>query len=199
MPEFGQVKGRFMTVIVDRSDPDTLPEIVPLTGKVTFLLNAARVVEAEASPDPVVYGSLPIVGVLDTNGYLSTPIQDTLTPNYQGVWVLATDSEDFNPTDMQYTVTYDLTLPGEVGTAVPMPTHALAVPAGEVVDLGLVIPPAEAPAMGTAAAEAAAAIAVAALAEMVQSDTIRHIVVITEEDFGAMTPPRPSDTLYIKI
>jgi len=195
MPGFGKVVGRFLTPVVDTDDPDTYPDLVPLNGRITFLLNVSRVVEATASPDPVVLASTPIVGILDEDGYLCTP-DAVNAPAYQGLWLVATDDDDLNPTDMQYSVTYALTV-GLNGPPAPLPTHNLAVLEGETVDLALVIPPDSAPPMGTAAAEAAAAIAVAALAEMVQSDDIRHIVVITQSAYDAMTPPRPSDILYI--
>jgi hypothetical protein len=160
MTSFGKVTGRLMTVLVDQADPDTMPEIVPLTGKVTFTLNVPRVVEAGATPAPAVYGTLPLVAVLDADGYLSTPTVGTDTANYQGLWVLANDDDDLNPDETMYSVSYDVRLPGEIGTVIPLPTHNIYVPAGETVDLATFIPPSGAPAIGTAQAEALLALAV---------------------------------------
>lgn len=166
MPLFGKVIGQLMLPIVDSVDVDLTPDLVPLSGNISFVMNVAREVEAGASPNPIIYGTAPIVGVLDDEGYLCTPLTDGVTAGARGLYLIATDDTGLNPTATQYTVTYNTKAPG--GAPIAFPNHLMVLPHGTTVDLALIIPPDSAPAIGTAAAEAAAAIAVAAAAGAVK-------------------------------
>lgn len=194
MPDFGKVIGTFKTPIVDNSDPDSVPQIVALSGTISFMLNVARATDTNNISDPMVLVSTPITGVLNTSGELCTPLADG-SAGAEGLWLVATDDAELNPTGLEYTVTYNLQVPGGLLAAVP--SHNIAVPQGSTVDLALVIPPVGAPPIGVAAAEAAAAIAVNALSTMVVSEDIREIVVVAESVWAAMPLPRPSDIMYV--
>lgn len=157
MPAFGQVVGRLVTLVVDTNDPDQNPDLVPLAGKVTFTLNVPRVNELAI---PQVIASTPLVAILDENGYLATPdgsSSDVVL--YQGVNLPANNDPGLNPTDTQYTVSYSLTVKGTT-TQVAIPNHLLVLPAGTTIDLATMIPPASAPPMSIAQAEALLALAV---------------------------------------
>lgn len=179
MPTFGKVVAQFMTAVVDASDPDQFPDLVPLIGSVTFTLNVGRIVETDAEPNPYIIGSTAITGILDSEGYLCTPNpSNPLAAGTRGIYLIATDDASLNPTAFQYAVTYKLTAPDTRPRE--LPTHNIALLAGTTIDLAMVIPPASAPAIGTAAAEAAAAAAAASAAAAVQ-----YVIVATGNE------PRP--------
>jgi hypothetical protein len=159
MPVYGQVIGRFVTAQADSVDVGTDPDFLPLTGSITFTPNVSHIVDDESFPEPLIIVPVPITAVLDASGYLSTPGADGITAAYAGIYLVATNDPDLNPTDFQYIVTYSLKY---AGIALPLPAHNIVLLAGTTVDLALVVPVADAPAMGVAAAEAAAAAAIEA-------------------------------------
>lgn len=131
MPDFGQVIGRFVTLVADTADAGSEPDIVPLTGTISFRLNQAKVVETDASPQPTVIVSTPIEGVLDSAGDLCTP-DSTGAPAYKGIWLLATNDPDIVPASISYTVSYLLF---HLGQPLTIPSHELVIPAGTTVNL----------------------------------------------------------------
>lgn len=168
MPQFGEVIGRYVTAQVDGPDGDQLPELVPLQGTITFTLATTRVVETDV---PQIILSTPITAVLDSSGYLSTPVPGSLTDAaYPGIKLVATDSTDINPTGLQYRVEYKLTYNG---VALTLAGHNMALPAGSVIDLALITPVEGAPVQGVPAAEASAAAAVAA------ANSAARVVIVT--------------------
>lgn len=193
MPTFGKVIGKFVTPVVDSMDPDTYPDLVPLVGTITFLSVADRLIDPSASPDPVVMASTPIVAVLDANGYLSTPGPSN-TIQYKGMWLVASDDPELNPTNNQYVVTYSLSLEGKV---VQLPSHRLFIAGGSTIDLGAVIPPAAVEPIGIAQAEAAAASAAASAAEAVAQLGGLTLQLITQAAYDLLPSPRPNDILYV--
>lgn len=179
MPEFGKVVAQFTTALVDSSDPDLLPDLVGMRGSITFTLNTAKVIDASATPNPVVITPVPIKGVLNVDGYLCTPLADG-SAGAEGIWLMATDDPDLNPTDLQYIVSYALTDPA--GKKVPVPSHTLALPTDTTIDLALIISPAEAPAIGISAALAAAAAAAASSASSVKGLVAGSGIIIDDSD-----------------
>lgn len=186
MPTFGKVIGRFLTPVVDTADADTYPDLVPLVGTITFQSVADRLIDPAATPDATVLASTPIVGVLDSQGYLSTPGAGG-SVQYSGLWLIASDDPNINPTDNQYEVTYSLSLNNKV---VPLPSHRIFVVGGSTINLGSIIPPAAAEPVGAAQAEAM----LAAITSQLGGLTFQ---VITQAAYNALPTPRPSDTLYI--
>lgn len=167
MVAFAKVVGRFMTWVIDSEDPDTDPDTIPLSGKISFALNVAKTGEAGASPDPVTYGTTAITALLDSSGYICTAKADG-TILYRGLWLPATDDPGLNPTNLQYNVTYSLALGTQPIVIAP---HTMALPMGSVVDLQAVIPPEDAPPLSLAAADAAAANAASSAAAAAASAT----------------------------
>jgi len=149
---YGTIVGRLVIGQADGTDPDDLPDLIPLQGTVQIEANANKIVDPDG---PYLIARTSFKAVLDSEGYLCTPAADG-TAGTRGMKVLATDSAT-NPTGFQYNVSY--TLKDQASVQVWVDSHLIAVPTDETVDLALVIPPTAAPPIGTAAAEAAAAVA----------------------------------------
>jgi lysophospholipase L1-like esterase len=127
--QYGTVTGRFLAAVADTSsDADLDPDQVPLQGTVTFAPSTAalRVIGQGATILPV-----EITCQLDSEGYL------TLNGN-RGVSLVATDTDDTNPRDFTYKVTFTGLNYG--GTPVKYTGFSIAVPAGGTVDLSAVAP-----------------------------------------------------------
>ena len=154
--DFGTVRGRFTTFVMDGNDPVNDPDLVPLAGTVKFTLNVPKLVQVGATPAPLVIASTPFVAVLDAEGYLSTP-DSVGAASYPVVNLVANDDTDLNPYNTTYSVEYSLRLGT---TPIPLASHTIFVPSGGSVDLANFIPPSSAPAIGTAQAEALLALAV---------------------------------------
>ncbi len=160
---YGRVTAQFVSDVRDNTagavaDVDQLPDWVALAGKVTFTASVSKLLNAAQKQ---VIGRAPVVGVLDSEGYLCTPAKDG-TPAYRGVELVATDDPDLNPTGWTWTVTYALSNPATSLQLSGFASHPLAVLTGETIDLSQVIPPDAAQAVGIPQAEALAAQAVAA-------------------------------------
>ena len=131
--QYGTVTGRFLAAVVDTpADEDLEPDAVPLAGTVTFTpsAQALRVVTAGATILP-----MPISGTLDADGYL------TLNGT-RGISLIATDTDETNPRDFTYKVTFTGLNYG--GVPVAYPGFSIAVPAGQTINLTEVAPVAEA-------------------------------------------------------
>lgn len=131
--QYGTVTGRFLAAVADTpSDPNENPDEVPLQGTVTFTPSAAalKVAGQGATVLPV-----PISGTLDADGYLTLNGQ-------RGVTLIATDTDETNPRDFTYKVTF--TGLNYDGVPVAYPGFSIAVPAGQTIDLAVVAPVAEA-------------------------------------------------------
>jgi len=149
---YGTIVGRLVIGQADGTDPDDLPDLIPLQGSVQIEANANKIVDPDG---PYLIARTSFKAVLDSAGYLCTPAADG-TAGTRGMKVLATDSAT-NPTGFQYNVSY--TLKDQAGVQVRVDSHLIAVPTGETVDLALVIPPTAATPSAVAVAEAAAAAA----------------------------------------
>lgn len=124
---YGYVVGRFLEAVGDGSDPDRNPDAVPVVGAtITFTPSAAWWINAGAVPPVTIY-PLPVVCSTDVNGYL---IDGRGAP---GVYLVATDDPDLNPSGSTYKVT--IAIPGMLTR-----TFYVAVPANVTTDLSLVSP-----------------------------------------------------------
>ena len=129
--KYGRVTGRFVAGVGDSDDAGYAPDVVPLSGSIVFRLSAAALRVVTASPVPTTVYPQPIVATLDSQGYLS----------YNGqreVPLLATDDPATNPTNLQWTVPFDLRSPS--GQTVQAESFRFALPADTVVDLTTVAP-----------------------------------------------------------
>lgn len=179
MPGFGKVTAQLSTFIVDSTDPDSLPDLVPLQGTITFTPNVSRIIDS-IIPQPMILGSSPITGVLDDEGFLSTPGVGNAI-QYQGLWLPATDNAEFNPDTFQYLVTFNLKTSD--GRVVTIPSQYMELPTDATVDLANVVPAENAPAQSIAAAEASAAAAAASSQETVVLGTVTNDhLILTRRD-----------------
>lgn len=160
----GKVKGQYVTAIVDTTDPDADPDLVPLSGTITFTLNVPAVVNPNDLINPVVIGTTPYVGILDAQGYLTTPISGA-AGTLRELALIANDDPDNNPTATQYLVHYELLGPGS--RPVPIPDHLISLTSGATLDLAMVTPVTAAP----------------------PQQTMGIITTMTQAEFDAAFPP----------
>lgn len=169
----GIVTWQVGVAVIDGSDANQYPDMIPASGTVTFTPSITHVQNVNALPGPVTISLAQIVGVLDEDGYLCTPVSATdRTPMYRGVRLIATDDPDLSVQNWHYTVAYRLSATNGVTPVIP--AHPLAVPEGEDVDLSRFAPVPSSPAVGTpqalallAKAEEAATLSAAAAQEVV--------------------------------
>lgn len=159
----GLVTGRFIVGIADGDDADIEPDGVPAQGRITFVASVPYVPDPTATPDPVTILKVPIIGILDEDGYLCTP--DPASPEYpgtRGLRLVATDDEDFSVTGWTWNVSYAFQPVNGVTPTVA--AHSMALPVGSTVDLTSVVKVPSSTGIGTEQAEALAALAQAAAA-----------------------------------
>lgn len=149
----GMVHGRFIVALVDGDDADQEPEVIPATGRVSFKASVGYVPVPVTAEGPVTVMKGPIVGVLDDEGYLSTPHPTTGEPMYRGVKLLATDDPDMAVKD--WTWTADYRFDSVNATTLTIPAHSFALPGGAVVDLTTMVKVPSSPGYGLPQAEAA--------------------------------------------
>lgn len=128
---YGKVVGRFLLAVGDNlggSDPDLYPDAVPAQGYVTFNAAPDYVLNTSSGDYTTIYLDT-IVCTLDANGYIIDPA------NQLGVWLVATDDPDNNPTDWTYTVTVTIT-----NSPTTPKTFSITVPAGSTQDITLITP-----------------------------------------------------------
>jgi hypothetical protein len=155
---YGTVQGQFVLDIIDGPDPDSVPDVITASGTVSFVASVGKLNNVTRTPNPVTVLRSTITGVLDSQGYLCTPLPGTSTPGERGVALIATDDPDNVPVDWTWTVSYDLYDPN--GTQLEEPnSHVMALPADSEVWLSAFIPNEHAAAIGVPQAEALAAAA----------------------------------------
>lgn len=156
---YGRVEWQAISDITDGPDSGSRPDFIAPSGTVTFTASTVALRDTSALPNAVSILRDPIIGVLDSEGFLCTPDDDG-APSYRGVELIATDDPDLNPTDWVYNVTYKIT--GKNGRQIPLQSHQIYVPTDTTVDLTKVGPVENATAIGIPQAEALAAEAQAA-------------------------------------
>ena len=129
--QYGYVKARFVAGIGESAGSPSVPDGIPLTGTVTFNLSADVVRITTAQPVPTTFYPRPITAAVDTDGYLT----------WGGARLLplpATDDPAMNPTNLQWTVSFDLRTPD--GYKVMTAPWRFVLPVGQTVDLTDVAP-----------------------------------------------------------
>lgn len=119
---WGTVEGRLVAAVADTDlDPDTNPDIVPVTGQVVFTPNARRIVSPAS-------GSV----------ILPQPVVQDLTENGEfSVALIATDDPNSSPVDWTYTVQL------RANNGVAAQSYNIQVPGGQTVNLANVTPVSE--------------------------------------------------------
>lgn len=176
----GMVHGRFIVALVDGDDADQEPEVIPATGRVSFKASVGYVPVPVTAEGPVTVMKGPIVGVLDDEGYLSTPHPTTGEPMYRGVKLLATDDPDMAVKD--WTWTADYRFDSVNATTMQIPAHSFALPGGAVVDLTTMVKVPSSPGYGLPQAEAAVLRAEAAAVESGESAAQAELIAQSVRD-----------------
>lgn len=203
----GMVHGRFIVAVIDGNDTDQEPDAIPATGRVSFKASVGYVPVPATTEGPVTVMKGPIVGVIDSDGYLSTPHPVTGKPMYRGVKLLATDDPDMAVTD--WTWTADYRFDSVNATTLTIPAHSFALPSGAVVDLTTMVKVPSSPGYGLPQAEAAVlrAEAAASRAEAIAEDSVpadgknkaliddpnTQTRQVLDELYGVMQPVNPDD------
>ncbi|UTT41486.1 hypothetical protein NMP99_03135 [Glutamicibacter mishrai] len=149
----GMVHGRFIVAVIDGDDADQEPEVIPATGRIVFKSSVGYIPVPATTEGPVTVMKGPITGVLDEEGYLSTPHPTTGEPMYRGVKLLATDDPDMAVTD--WTWSADYRFESVNGVTLQIPAHSFALPSDTVVDLTTMVKVPSSPGYGLPQAEAA--------------------------------------------
>ncbi|WP_028275223.1 BNR repeat-containing protein [Arthrobacter sp. I3] len=160
----GTVTGQFIVGVRDGADDDHEPDSIPAAGRVSFTASVPYLVDLTATPNPVTIMVTTVEGVLDSEGYLCTPVQNTFEPAYRGVRLIATDDPDLSITDWTWTATYSFTSPGGAPAG-----HSFSMASDGTIDLTTVVRIPASDGIGIEQAEALAASAHAAAVEAAES------------------------------
>ena len=124
---YGTVTGRFITAIGDTAgDVDALPEAVSAAGTITFTPQTSYAMDYSAG---VVIIPKPVIAVLDSQGYLTSPGNTAI----RAVTLVASDNAALNPQNWTYTVTFNL-------AGVTLPSFDLQIKGGTQIDLATYTP-----------------------------------------------------------
>lgn len=151
------VRGQFLIGTTDGPDADQVPEAEPAQGTITFVASVPYLPVPENAPNPVTILPEPRVAVIDSEGYLCTPVKGTLTPSYRGMRLETTNDPSSSVVGWTWTATYQFK-----NTTKQIPAHSFALPIASPVDLTTVVNVPSSAGIGTEQAEALAASAAAA-------------------------------------
>lgn len=127
---YGQVVGQLLEAwgdgAISPGDADVLPDAKACTGTVRFTATPTYVVDATATPNPVTIFPKTVTCKLDSNGYLLDP------DGNQGVYLVADDDPDLNPTGWTWNASFNL-------DGIPQFSRDFSVGVGMVVDLSNIL------------------------------------------------------------
>lgn len=152
--EYGTVTGRFLVELADSADADLKPDMYPAQGYVVFTpgTNFASVKEAE--PDPAIIFPQPVIGVLDSQGYLCTAsfnsvnnvyaktVNGDYVPTRRGVSLQASSDTSLNPHSWSWRVDFHFKYHNK---KIDFKGFNFTLDADQVVDLSVAKPVSEKP------------------------------------------------------
>ncbi|MFD3703365.1 hypothetical protein ACFWUP_09480 [Nocardia sp. NPDC058658] len=117
--DYGKVVGRFLANVIDGPDLGDLPEFPPMSGTITFIADAPKILVRNAQPAPATYVQLPqhYECQLDEFGYLTWR-------GKRGVRLVAPGPAT-NPSEWTWRVSFDLSYDGE---RIPLEPFSFQVP-----------------------------------------------------------------------
>lgn len=124
---YGKVVGRYVFAVGDSTDPGTDPDVTPAAGTATFTPSASRLLDTTTEPPTTVVPKA-VVCTLNANGEILDPAGNI------GVYLLATDDPDTNPTGWTWKVRFQFT-----GHPSPL-SFSFQLPTDETIDLTEVTP-----------------------------------------------------------
>lgn len=113
----GKVIGRFLASVIDGIDSDSEPDLVPLSGSVTFTPAVNKVLTTDTNPPTSVF-PVEIKATLDSEGYITHRFE-------RGVRLLS-PATGVNPSGWTWRVTLDL---AQGGTKISTTSFDIEVPA----------------------------------------------------------------------
>ena len=110
---YGTVVGQFLLAYADSNDVDLYPDGIPAKGYIYFRPSPIKLLDAQASPNPVTILPAVVECALDADGYLLGG------DGTKGVRLVATDDADMNPVNWTWTVEFRLTDQDDVPVSLP--------------------------------------------------------------------------------
>lgn len=102
----GRVVGQFIVGVVDGSDPDDEPDLIGARGSFEFTPTVLYTTVPEGTPNPFTLLREPVVGILDSEGYLCTPNPDKPTEaGVRGLRLFSTERSDGSVQEWQWRAT----------------------------------------------------------------------------------------------
>lgn len=150
----GRVVGRFIVEVQDNNDPGEEPQLVPATGEVLIKSSIDHLQIFDPILGDFITFRGPHKGVIDADGFLSTPLTDSNEPNYTGMTLWSNDSSKMSVKGWTYTATFNLKTLGGRDLNLPAVTFELAT--GQILDLAKVTRVPASPGYGLPQAEGAA-------------------------------------------
>ena len=125
------VEGRYGLGVIDGPDEDSEPQLIPAQGTITFRPEGANYLIVNADqPDTVAILLTEFTGVLDTEGYLCTPLPDG-KPGARGLRLFTTDDPAASTTGWTWKATPRLTTPAGVILLGAIQPFGFPLPGGE--------------------------------------------------------------------
>ncbi|MCW2132875.1 hypothetical protein [Arthrobacter sp. VKM Ac-2550] len=178
----GTVAGRFLIASGDGVDDGLDPDGGPASGRVLFTPAVPYLQNPDAADGPVTVLPEPVIGLLDKDGYLCTPMpRRPGRAGERGVRLIATDDVDMLTTDWTWTATFDLS----VGKN-RIPAASFHLPADATVDLTTVVSIPTNKGYGLPQAEAAAGVAKTAAVDAAQSAADAEAAAVQTVTTGAV-------------
>lgn len=99
---YGQVVGHFVQFVADTTDPDNVPDEVPLSGTITLTPLTKIIRFASTNPPRLAVAQTVVCPVINGDIYPPTTKETDLATVPPGVWVIATDQPLGDPNLVQW-------------------------------------------------------------------------------------------------
>lgn len=146
--QYGTVVGRFLVELGDSNDTDLKPDVHPARGTLLFTPAVSYANVKSAQPDPTTIFPQPVIGVLDSLGYLySVEVDNTglpvrtingdYIPSQKGLRIQASSDPNISPSNWTWRVSFNLNFSG---ISLKYDPFEFTLDPNQVVDLAYVKP-----------------------------------------------------------